>query len=226
MTDTAKTSSSGYSPRDILGVVIDAQTYKNLLYLFLSFPLGLAYYVALTVGLSLGIGLSVVLVGFPILFATLLGVRIIASFERKLANALLGTDLSRLSDVPTGDGFVERVTGYLRAASTWRGLGFVLVKFWLGIVSFVILVSLLGTALELILTPVAPGLLGVQVGGFEIASAVETPLEMAVGVLVGVVMVFVSLHVLNGLASVTKQVAVALLGSDEQSTEGTDQTEQ
>lgn len=226
MTDTAKTSSSGYSPRDILGVVIDAQTYKNLLYLFLSFPLGLAYYVALTVGLSLGIGLSVVLVGFPILFATLLGVRIIASFERKLANALLGTDLSRLSDVPTGDGFVERVTGYLRAASTWRGLGFVLVKFWLGIVSFVILVSLLGTALELILTPVAPGLLGVQVGGFEIASAVETPLEMAVGVLVGVVMVFVSLHVLNGLASVTKQVAVALLGSDGQSTEGTDQTEQ
>jgi len=225
MADTANNSSSGYSLRDVLGVVIDAQTYRNLLYLGLSFPLGLAYYVALTVGLSLGIGLSVVLVGFPILFATLLGVRIIASFERKLANALLGTDLSRLSDVPTGDGLVETATGYLRAASTWRGLGFVLVKFWLGIVSFVILVSLLGTALELILTPVAPGLLGVQVGGFEIASAVETPLEMAVGVFVGVVMVFVSLHVLNGLASVTKQVAVALLGSDEQSTGGTNQTE-
>lgn len=225
MPDTANTPSSGYSSRDVLGVVIDAQTYKNLLYLFLSFPLGLVYYVALTVGLSLGIGLSVLLVGFPILFATLLGVRVIASFERKLANLLLGTRLSPPSDVPPGDSLVETATGYLRAASTWRSLGFVLVKFWLGIVSFVLLVSLLGTALELILTPVAPGLLGVQVGGFEIASAVETPLEMAVGVLVGVVMVFVSLHALNGLASITGRVAVALLGADDQSTEVTDRAE-
>jgi hypothetical protein len=220
MTDTARNPSNGISVGDILGVVIEPQTYKNLLYLIVAFPLGLAYYVTLTVGLSLGIGLAVLLVGFPILFGTLLGVRAIASFERKVANALLGTQIRRPSDVPDGDGLIETATGHLQAASTWKGLGFVLVKFWFGIISFVLVVSLLGTALELLLTPVAPGLLEIQVGGIEIESLVETPTEMVIGVLVGIVMTIASLHVLNGLASVTERVAVSLLGPGEEPPRG------
>ena len=88
---------------------------------------------------------------------------------------------------------------------------------------FVLVVSLLGTALELLLTPVAPGLLEIQVGGIEIESLVETPTEMVIGVLVGIVMTIASLHVLNGLASVTERVAVSLLGPGEEPPRGDQQ---
>ena len=36
---------------------IEARSYTNLLFLALAFPLGLAYFIFLTVGLALGVGL-------------------------------------------------------------------------------------------------------------------------------------------------------------------------
>ena len=47
--------------RDLLDIIFgpatERQTYLNLLYLLLSFPLGIAYFVFLTTGLSLGTGI-------------------------------------------------------------------------------------------------------------------------------------------------------------------------
>ena len=46
--------------RDLLDIIFgpatERQTYLNLLYLLLSFPLGIAYFVFLTTGLSLEVG--------------------------------------------------------------------------------------------------------------------------------------------------------------------------
>lgn len=198
---------------DIFGVVTDGQTYKNLLYLLLAFPLGLFYYVGLTIGLAFGVALAVFVVGIAVLFATVLGSRLVATFERWLANTLLDAEIADPADVvPDGEGVVATAKAYLAAGSTWRGLGFLLVKFWLGVVSFVLLVTLLGTAVELLLAPVAPGLLQVQVGNVEVSELVETPPEMALGVVAGAALAVIALHVLNVLADVSERVAVALLG--------------
>ena len=88
---TTAGTSTGYSIADVVGVVAEPQTYKNLLYLGLAFPLGMVYYVVLMAGFALGIGLSVLVVGLGILLGTVIGLRYIASVERRLANALLGT---------------------------------------------------------------------------------------------------------------------------------------
>src|SRR5438309_5628057 len=57
------------------GVVILPQTYLNLTYLLLAFPLGTAYFILLVTGFSLGLGLMVTLVGVPVLLATLVAAR-------------------------------------------------------------------------------------------------------------------------------------------------------
>ena len=43
---------------DFFTVAVRPRTYGNLLYLWLGFPLGLAYFVGLTVGISTGVPLS------------------------------------------------------------------------------------------------------------------------------------------------------------------------
>jgi len=80
------------------------------------------WFIFLTVGISLEVGLAVLGVGLAILFVTLLGVRVLGSFERGLANRLLGTGLARPDVLKSADGVIGTVQAYLRASSTWRVL--------------------------------------------------------------------------------------------------------
>ena len=58
---------------NVFNVVKRPQTYVNVFYLLLSFPLGIAYFVFLVTGLSVGFGLVVIWVGVPILALVLAG---------------------------------------------------------------------------------------------------------------------------------------------------------
>jgi len=207
-------TSTGYSITDIVGIVAEPQTYKNLLYLVFAFPLGMAYYVILMVGFALGIGLSVLVVGLGVLLGTVIGLRYIASFERWLANALLGTEIATPDDVAkAGAGVVGTAKAYLKASSTWRGLGFVVLKFWVGILSFVLLVTFIGTAVELLLLPLFPGgALNVQVASWEVAKSITTTTQRAAAVPAGAVLALLGLHILNAFARANASIASSLLG--------------
>lgn len=197
-----------------VGVIADGQTYRNLLYLFLAFPLGMVYYVVLTFGFALGLALSVLVVGLGVLFVTVVGVRYLATLERRLANRLLGTSIAAPDDVDrTDDGLVATATAYLRASSTWRGLGFVMLKFWLGLVSFVLLLTFPGASFDLLLSPAVPGgVFNVQVGGWEVAESLDTTTQRAAAVPAGVVLALIGLHVCNAFADANATVASSLLG--------------
>jgi hypothetical protein len=218
---TADTS-DGYSLSDILGVAVEGQTYKNLLYIFLAFPLGLVYYILLTVGFTLGLVLSVVVVGLGLLLVTIVATRYIASFERSLSNRLLGTDIDPPDDVEReSDGIVALAKAYLGASSTWRGLGFVVLKFWIGILSFILFFVFVGTAIDLMLAPVFPeGTLNASLNDQEIVTLLDTDLQRALAVPAGAVLALVGMHVLNAFARVNGSVASSLLGpeSSEQDT--------
>ena len=78
-------------------VIIQRQTYLNLLYLLFSFPLGIFYFVILTSGISLGLGMLITLFGIPILFGILLLWRVFAKFEIILTTTLLDIKISPIS---------------------------------------------------------------------------------------------------------------------------------
>lgn len=207
---------SSPSAADRLGSVTDAQSYRNVLYLLTAFPLGLVYFILTIVGISLGAGLAVLGVGLAILFATVVGVRAMAAFERTLANALLGTDLRAPDDVETGNGLLDTAKNYLLAESTLQAFGFVFAKFALGIGSFVALVTVLGTAVELLLLPVAPaGALNVQVFGVRPATLFQTSTQRLLAVPLGAVVLLVAVPVLNAVARANAAVIEALLGADD-----------
>ena len=70
---------------DFFTVAVRPRTYGNLLYLWLGFPLGLAYFIGLTVGISAGVPLTLIWIGLAILLVTFLAAWGAAGFERQLA---------------------------------------------------------------------------------------------------------------------------------------------
>lgn len=128
------------------------QSYRNLLYLALMFPLGFIYFHLLLFGFTFGTGLSVVLIGLPIILLTLIVVSGLASFERLLARVLLGVDIP-VSSVEADQTAWGRTKALVTDRQVWGATVYLLSEFVAGIAVFSLLSSLVLTAGSLMLTP-------------------------------------------------------------------------
>jgi hypothetical protein len=190
------------------------RTYTNLLYLTLAFPLGLIYFVFLTVGIPLGVGLTLIWIGIPILALVFAGSWGLAAMERQLAIHALGAPVPPMSQpaVESVQTVWQRVKAFLSNPVTWKGMAFLVIKLPLGIVSFTAVVSLLATSSALLLAPIFW-----QFGDLEIDGLIW-PVDSWGGSwmasLFGLGLLFISLNLLNGLAAVWRWTATFLLGSE------------
>ena len=152
------------------GVIAEPQSYVNIFYLLLAFPLGIAYFVFLVTGISVGFGLIVIWVGVPILVLVLAGSWVLCQFERVLAVHLLQEEipamagknahvLGEIGDSSLGHGerlFIgawRRLRAHLTGRLTWTGMLYLFLKFPLGIASFVIVVVLVAVTGALLRAP-------------------------------------------------------------------------
>ncbi|MDB2260164.1 sensor domain-containing protein [Halorubrum ezzemoulense] len=145
----------------VLSAPFRIRTYAAAAYLALSFPLGIAYFVCTAVGLSLGVSLSVLLVGVPILAATLGGVVLVSIGERVLARRLLGADIADPSwKVTEASGIADRALAAATDLAVWGALLFVLSKLIIGVAGFTLLTVVLSVGASLLAAPLyydAPG---------------------------------------------------------------------
>lgn len=190
---------------------IEVRSYTNLFYLLLSFPLGIFYFTFLVTGLALGFGLTLIWIGLPILalvFASSFGM---AALERRLAIHLLGAKVPPMSPPPAPgpQAIWETIQQFLANPVTWKGMGYLFLKFPLGILSFVVTVTLLSLSAGLILAPVAYTWGDLNLVFWDVDSYFETFLISAMGVL----FLFLSINLLNGLALVWREFAEVMLGS-------------
>lgn len=186
---------------EFLNVIARGQTYLNIIYLLLAFPLGLAYFIFLVVGLSVGVGLLIIWVGIPILLLTLLGWWGCVLFERSLANAFLDAHLSPLSPpVAREVSLWERLRSHLANPLTWKGLIFLIAKFPLGLLSFITVVVLFSVTGGMLAAPFVydEPLNYMDFGVGVVDSMGEAILIALLGVIVGIL----SLHLMNLLAQV------------------------
>jgi len=194
-----------------VGAITRPQTYRNLLYLLLAFPLGILYFVVLTTGLVLGIGLLVTLLGIPLLIAVVIGSRRLATVERVLANELLGLSIEGPDDWDTGagEGIWPRAKACLLARSTWIGLLYLFVKLPIGIVSFTLVVTALTVSFGLLTAPLTYTLVeeGIQLGIWTI----DTFPEAIVAVPIGVIALGTSASILNGTARLSGRIMTIFL---------------
>ena len=192
--------------RGFFGVIASGQSYANLLYLILSFPLGLIYFVFLVVGLSLGFSTLIIWIGGFILIGTFLAVRGLTGLERTLARTLLQTAIpprrmpyANLHQDENKSLF-EKVKHLLISRESWAGIGYLLLKFPLGILSFVLAVSLTSLSIGLMAAPLSIWIPGadIQVNGAD--WQIDSPAEAIPIAIVGLFLFVISLHLFNGLA--------------------------
>jgi hypothetical protein len=192
---------------------VEVRTYTNLFYLALAFPLGLFYFIFLFTGLALGFGLTIIWIGLPILAVVLAASWGMAALERRLAILLLGAEVPPMTAPATGQpqDFWKRVQEFLGNPVTWKGLGFLFLKFPLGLLSFVLTLTLLAVPASFLLAPIAWGLDDIY---FDIPFwNVDTFGETLVVAAIGLMGLLVSLNLLNGLGRVWRELAEVMLGS-------------
>ena len=196
----------------VVGVLADGRTYRHLLYLLVALPLAFVHSGVFSFGVIFGAALAPVLVGLVVLLATLVAARLLAGFERWLADGLLGTDLARPDDRGEADGAVAGARTYVDAASTWRGIGFLSAKFSVALFGLVPLI-LLARGVPLLTAPLRYPVT-VQFGevnGEPATWAIGTLPEALAAVPLGVVAVLVACHLANAVAYAARRMAVALL---------------
>jgi len=190
----------------------DPAAWRRIVFLIAAFPLGITYFVVLVTGLSTGIGLAITLLGIPVLLLTAVLWRMFARWERRLANALLGTDLKDpYRPTAPESAWWRRQLGCAADPATWKDLVYLMVAFPLGIVDFVVTVTLLGVALGLIATPfyywAVPE--GVEYGLVR----VDTLPEALVALLVGVLAAPLAVQALKAFAGIHAAFARLMLGA-------------
>jgi Putative sensor len=150
--------------------LLEPRTYLNIAYLLLGFPLGLMYFVVLVTGLALGLGLSITLLGIPVLLSVVGFVWSFVWFERQAAATVLGLELpirtpsttAEVSETPSGTLNSDQASfarswntlrAYLVSGVFWRGLAHLFIRFPLGLFGFVVAVVLLSVSAALIGVP-------------------------------------------------------------------------
>lgn len=192
----------------LFGAFTRKESYLNIVYLLLSFPLGIFYFIFVIVGLSVSLSLLFVGVGLLILWIVLAAIRGLAVWERNLAVWLLEARIAgRPPRVVSDQGFFKSLKQYLIDSWTWRGLVFLMLKFPLGIFSFVVCVVLVSASLALLVTPLAYR--HVPIMFFD--RRIGTSEEALICFLLGLGIALLSIHVTNALAALWRALARLIL---------------
>ncbi len=210
-------AANGKSYPGFFGVFADPRAWGGLVYMLISLATGIIYFTWAVTGISLSLGVMILIIGIPVSILFLLSFRGIAFLEGRLVEALLGERMPRRASFTDSSlGWKERLKQLLTGKSTWLSSIYMILMLPLGIIYFTVMVVLISISLALIATPIAAIVFNVP---FEAISYGEviwympdylTPLVAIVGVLLATA----TMHVARWVGKVHGKFAKALLVSD------------
>jgi two-component system, OmpR family, phosphate regulon sensor histidine kinase PhoR len=191
----------------------EKQTFMNLLYLLISFPLGIFYFVFLIAGFSITLS-STFIISLPLLIFIAYAWQRVAEFERAITISLLDINIPPLLPPFQPElAFWGRFRVRISNPVMWKSLLFLLAKFPLGIFSFVLIMTLFSFTIAFLSLSLVFGLLATPILLLSgILSERKTRQRLLLTGLSGFGFGLISLLLLNGLASLTGQFARAMLG--------------
>lgn len=137
-------------------VLATRRAYTTLLYLLLSMATGTLAFTYAVTGLSLSLGLAILIIGLPVAVAFLAGTRLLSVAELHLLKALVGAESSEAPALlPAGEGWLARLKALAGDRRTWTSLLYFLLLLPLGIAYFTLLITFLAVGLGLLVVPLA-----------------------------------------------------------------------
>ncbi len=191
-------------------VLGEIQTYLNIAYILFAFPLGLMYFCLIVTGVSLSAGLLVIAVGFFVFIGTLLMVRGFRWLDVQLTRIFLGKTIPVTETKNRQNGFSSFLKRIFGSGLTWKCfLYYLLVKLPLDMIIWSVTVTFLAITFDLLL---APALEQYWWWDDDLARwLIDFFDEVYVLPFLGVLWGILSLHVIRGLAWVSREINVIFL---------------
>jgi len=198
------------------GIAADPRAYAALFYMLLSLATGIFYFTWAVTGLSLSLGLSILI--FGIAFAVLFfgTVRVLALVEGRIIEVMLGERMPRRPPYTDRElSWRARIAAMFTDPRTWSTLLYMVLMLPLGIVYFTLAVVGITLSIGMIAGPFALVLaqFGVIEGGIYLdgESVVPPLVMMPLALLLGVVLPFAVLHLARGVGHLQGALAKHLL---------------
>ncbi|TWG94002.1 putative membrane protein [Luteimonas sp. J16] len=205
------------------GVFADPRAYASLFYMALALATGIFYFVWVVTGLSVSLGLSVTIIGIPLLILFFGSVRVLSLVEGRIVEVMLGERMPRRPlYTARGRTLMQRIGDMFTDVRTWSTILYMLLMLPLGIAYFTLVVTLVATSLASIATPllVWTGVAdaGIDVNGWQLlyidGDTVSTSIPaLALPLLLvgGVLLLFATMHVARGIGRLHGLLAKHLL---------------
>jgi uncharacterized membrane protein len=202
------------------GVGADPRAYSALFYMLLSLATGIFYFTWTVTGISLSLGLSILI--FGIVFAVMFfgTTRVLSLVEGRIIEVMLGERMPRRPvfaerNVP----WRTRIWGMFRDPRTWSTLLYFILMLPLGIIYFTFAVTGIAMSLSFTLAPLAHigwmlGLVHVDwADHIHFNEQLDVPWQIADPLLfvLGIVLLFGLLHLARGIGKFQGALAKALL---------------
>jgi uncharacterized membrane protein len=203
------------------GVAADAHTWGALFYMLLALATGIFYFTWVVTGISLSAGFSVLIIGIPFVVLFFGSVRGLSLLEGRIVETMLGVRMPRRPPYPAQQGLplLKRIGAMFTDARSWSTLLYMLLMLPLGIVYFTLAVTLLSVSIAFVGAPVVMALngfghwfvdgmttidwgMGAHVPGWSDAIAL---------CVIGIVLLFATLHLVRGIGRLHGQIAKHLL---------------
>jgi uncharacterized membrane protein len=137
------------------GIFADIRAWGALLYLIFALGTGIIYFTWAVTGLSLSVGLIVLIIGILIAGFFLLSVRGVALVEGRIVEALLGVRMPRRPLFSRKDiGWWQKIKGMLTSRHTWTAIVYMILQMPLGIIYFTVIIILIALSLWGIAIPI------------------------------------------------------------------------
>jgi uncharacterized membrane protein len=199
------------------GVAADPRAYAALFYMLLSLATGIFYFTWAVTGLSLSLGLSILIFGlaFAVLFFGT--VRVLSLVEGRIIEVMLGERMPRRPVyAERGKPFMTRIKEMFTDPRTWSTLLYMVLMLPLGILYFTTAVTGITLSLACMVAPVALALREVGIlndGGIYFDGQLFFPpiIALPFTFLVGVFLLFGMLHLARGVGKFQGAIAKHLL---------------
>lgn len=184
----------------IIAPVLDLQSYKNLFYMGIAFVLSNIYLVFFVTGFALSLGLSITVIGIPLLVLFLYLVRAVGSWEALLANGILAAHIEDQGEEPIKqkNNILEKIKELITDKRLWKRMLYLMLKYPLDLAVFVIVILFFSSSLELIF---APFLIGQSWHHSSLINALHGVAGSSLILsFIGILMLLLSFHLSNALA--------------------------
>lgn len=139
-----------------VGIIGEPSAWAAFLYMMISMVTGTLYFIWVTNGLSLSLGLLVLIIGVPVAWLFFLSFRGIALVEGRMVEALLGVRMPRRAVfIRKGPGWWGSIKGVFTTRSTWTSVLYLILMFPLGVIYFSVFITLTSLALGMVASPIA-----------------------------------------------------------------------